>query len=361
MGLRRAGLRGFILKHMSRGVTMKTIAAQAGVTQATVSMSLANNPRIPEATRTRIQAIARRLGYRPNPYLSTLMRVRRRGRPLADRPVLALVNCLDGADTWRTTRAVTVRQMREGAIARATERGYRAQEFWLRQQGMSDARFSQMLYARGIQGLLLSPRAEGAPPPQLDWRHFAAVSLSVPLPDSTLATVCNDHYFSALQVVRECRRLGYRRPGLVVLGLHRERFHGRWEAGILASSLLVPGVTPAPALLLEGWQDQAALGAWLRRAKPDLVISPGAMALQPVLRELGWRVPQDLGLAALAVPALGSPIAGIYQNGALIGATAIDTLIGHLERNERGLPTQALTVMVEGVWNPGRTLRAVKE
>ena len=44
---------------MSNGVTMKSIAALAGVTQATVSMSLANNPRIPHHTRERIQAIAK--------------------------------------------------------------------------------------------------------------------------------------------------------------------------------------------------------------------------------------------------------------------------------------------------------------
>jgi len=30
-------------------------------------MSLANNPRIPPATRERIQAIAKKLGYQPNP------------------------------------------------------------------------------------------------------------------------------------------------------------------------------------------------------------------------------------------------------------------------------------------------------
>ena len=41
---------------------MKVIAAQAGVTQATVSMSLANHPRISAATRARIQALARKHG-----------------------------------------------------------------------------------------------------------------------------------------------------------------------------------------------------------------------------------------------------------------------------------------------------------
>ena len=40
-------------------------------------MSLANNPRIPAATRERIRAVAEKLGYQPNPYVSTLMRLRR--------------------------------------------------------------------------------------------------------------------------------------------------------------------------------------------------------------------------------------------------------------------------------------------
>jgi hypothetical protein len=29
-----------------------------------------------------------------------------------------------------------------------------------------------------------------------------------------------------------------------------------------------------------------------------------------------------------------------------------------LERNERGLPAQAQTVMIEGIWNTGKTLRS---
>src|SRR6185295_13939113 len=122
---------------MARPVTMKTIAAQAGVTQATVSMCLANNPRIPAVTRTRVRAIAERLGYRPNPYISALMRVRRQGRTSNDRPVLALVNGLESEDGWKKTISLTVRQMRDGAMERAAVRGYRAEEFWLHRDGMS--------------------------------------------------------------------------------------------------------------------------------------------------------------------------------------------------------------------------------
>ena len=46
---------------------MKYIATQAGVSQATVSLCLANHPRIPSETREKIQAVALSLGYQPNP------------------------------------------------------------------------------------------------------------------------------------------------------------------------------------------------------------------------------------------------------------------------------------------------------
>ncbi|MDB6116035.1 MAG: LacI family transcriptional regulator [Lacunisphaera sp.] len=344
---------------MSTIVTMKTIAAQAGVTQATVSMCLANNPRIPPTTRARIRAVADRLGYRPNPYVSALMRIRRQGKGHHEKPVIALVNGLESAAAWRDTAPPTVRLMREGAIERAALRGYRAQEFWLHQEGMSADRFSGMLHARGIQGLLLGPLAFGAAPPALKWEHFSAVRLGVPLLALTITTVCNDHFFSALQAVRECHKLGYRRPGLVILRSHRERFLGRWDGGLLVGRHLLAGLKPVQTLLLDDWKDLSRVAAWLRREKPDVLVSPSVDELQPHLKRLGWRVPQDLGLASLACPKLDHACSGIWQNGALIGATAMDTLISMLERHERGLPEQAHTFMVEGIWNPGRTLRTI--
>ena len=73
-------------------ITMRHVAERAGVTQATVSMALANHPRISAETRARIRALAERMGYQPNAYISVLMRARRRRRPVQDRPVLALVS-----------------------------------------------------------------------------------------------------------------------------------------------------------------------------------------------------------------------------------------------------------------------------
>lgn len=337
---------------------MKTIAAQAGVTQATVSMCLANKPRISLATRTRIQAIAERLGYRPNPYVSALMRVRRQGRANQDRPVLALVNGLDQADGWHTTISLTVRQMREGAIEQATRRGYKAQEFWLHRDGMSADRFGSMLRHRGIQGLLLGPLVAGAPPPALPWEQFSAVRLGVPLPALTITSVCNDHFFSSLQVARECYRRGYRRPGLLLLRMHRQHFHARWDGGLLVGRHLIPRFKQAKTLVLEDWDHLEPVADWLRREKPDVIVSPASDVLLAHLQGLGLRVPRDLGLASLACPELNHVCSGIWQNGRLLGATAIDNIISMLEHNERGLPEQTRVIMVEGVWNHGQTLRA---
>lgn len=345
---------------MTHSVTMKTIADHAGVTQATVSMSLANNPRIPAATRERIQTIAKRLGYHPNPYLSTLMRVRRQGKALKDRPVLALVCGQRTEDGWRNHPAATIRQMHAGAFDRATARGFRPQEFWLHRDGMSQERFSDMLHARGIQGLVLSPLAPGGPVPLLRWDYFSAVSLSVPLPNLTITTVCNDHYFSSLQAARECHARGYRRLGLVLRSFHQHRFQGRWEAGVLMAGQMLPGLEVAPALYIADPSDPGQLSRWLKSERPDVIVTPSLDTVPDMvgaLRRAGRRVPHDIGLVVLAVPEFGAPVSGVYQNGAMIGALAVDTLISLIERHEKGLRPQATTVMVEGQWNEGTTLR----
>jgi DNA-binding LacI/PurR family transcriptional regulator len=339
---------------------MKSIAVLAKVTQATVSMSLSNNPRIPLKTRERIQAIARKLNYHPNPYVSTLMRIRRQGKPLKDKPALALVCAQRTANGWRDHPAPTIRQMREGAFERALMRGYRAQEYWLHRDQMSNERFSEMLHARGIQGMLISPLAEGDPPPVLKWEYFASVCLSVPLPSLAVTTVCNDHYFSSLQIVRECYRRGYRRPGLVLRHEHQLRFQGRWEAGFLVGGEMLPALERVNPLYVGDWQDVARIMAWLKREKPDVIITPSAASLSETLDRAGWKIPDDIGLAVLACAEIGDRHSGVYQNGNMIGALAVDTLISMVERNERGLPAQATTLMVEGQWNEGQTLREVR-
>src|SRR3954451_3472365 len=205
-------------------------------------------------------------------------------------------------DERRNLPFITVHQMDKGALAPPAIHGYRCEEFWLHQDGMSNDRFSEMLHARGIQGVLLGPSAENARLPKLTWEYFAAVSLSVPSPLSTVTTVCNDHYFSSLQAARECYERGYRRIGLVMLKSHHARFQGRWEAGCLVAPRLLPGLEVVESLLVDDWPETMTtpLLRWLRKEKPDVILSPSAHLLQTRLTRRDFKVPDDIGLVHLA-------------------------------------------------------------
>jgi LacI family transcriptional regulator len=344
-------------------VTMTDVARQAGVTAATVSMSLRNQPSIPLATRERIAGIAKALGYRPNPFVSALMRCRRQRKDIVDRPVLALVCALDQPDGWRNALSPTRRLIYQGASERMEQYGYQPQEFWLHRDGMSPERFSDTLRARGIQGLVLGPRADGAPPPALHWDYFSVVSTSIPLAPLTVPTVCNDHYFSSLLAMRECHQLGYRRPGIILRRNHRDFFQGRWEAGFATAQQTLPGIETTRPLYAERIDEperfmRDELKHWLKTERPDaiLMFSAEASGLEQSLLRLGYRVPQEIGLVGLSCPAMGDRLSGVYQNGRLMGATAVDVLVGMVERHEKGLPDHTLTTMVEGRWNSGATV-----
>ena len=67
------------------------------VSQATVSSAWRTIRASRRRRGARLQAVARKLGYRPNPYVAALMRSRRRGKPLPVRPVLAVICTHDRA------------------------------------------------------------------------------------------------------------------------------------------------------------------------------------------------------------------------------------------------------------------------
>jgi len=336
---------------------MKQIAAQAGVSQATVSLSLANHPRIPFETRDRIHALARKAGYQPNPYVAALMRSRRRGKPLPDRPVLAVVSAYPKADGWRNSASHTLRETLAGALAQAQIRGYEGQEVWLHKDGMSNDRFSEVLRARGIQGLLLGPLPAGVPLPRLAWNEFSVVRVGVPLSTLPLRSVCHDNFSAGMTAIQECLRAGYRRPGLLLLRHHNANLQHRWESGFLAGSADLPASRRIAPAIWDEWPDAAELKEWINARRPDVVITADHESVTRLLVAAGFRVPADLGLVSLSSPEAGGPISGICQNGRLVGASAADMLIDLVERHERGMPPHSTSLMVEGRWNPGQTLR----
>ncbi|MBM3854183.1 MAG: LacI family transcriptional regulator [Verrucomicrobia bacterium] len=345
-----------------RPVTMADLARIAGVSSTTVSLSLSLSPKIPEETRARILAIARQHGYHPNPYVSALMRCRRKRLALEHPVALALINGLGHSDAWRASSSATRRQVREGALERARELGYQVYEYWLHQDGMSPQRFSEMLRARGVQGLLMGPMPDEEPPPPLNWEYFSAVGINVTYKPLPLHVVCSDHHHAITRIVHECHALGYRRPALVIVRSQRHYFQGLVESGYLSAVDALVGVKRIAPLYVESIEDrtrfdESAFRQWLKRRRADVLITPDAEFLERILRDLGLQVPSDIGLASLGCAAIGDRFSGICQLGHKKGAAAMDVLAGLVERNETGLPEHPITTLIEGRWNPGRTLR----
>jgi hypothetical protein len=49
--------------------------------------------------------------------------------------------------------------------------------------------------------------------------------------------------------------------------------------------------------------------------------------------------------------------AGIYQNAIQVGSSAVDFLVGMVQRNEVGVPTLAHSLLIDGTWQEGVTLQ----
>jgi LacI family transcriptional regulator len=337
---------------------MRDVAVRAGVTAATVSLSLRGSSEISAATRARVCEIARTMGYRQNPLVRVLMRSRRRRNAAdQDRPVLAYVTGFPTRQGWRTVTTPVFLQMFEGARAQAEQYGYQLQEFWLHEADMTPRRFAEMLHARGIHGLIVAPLPAANMRLDLPWTDFAAVALGTTLVQPALHRVANDLFHSMLVAMEETYRLGYRRIGLALRTTVNEKVQRRWLAAYLLAERDLPGLARIEPLLAEPL-NEAAFRSWFERERPDAIVATSPHDILQWLKAWGWRVPADVGVVSLSAPHIGDPMSGICQHAERMGACAVDLLVSLLERNELGVPAAADSLLVDGTWNPGRTLTA---
>jgi len=332
--------------------TLRSVADAAKVSHMTVSLALRNDPRIPPPTRQRIQSLARELGYRRNPLVSDLMTRMRTARTLVHEATIAHVTAIHKFGGWRDY--YPNREYIEGAAQRAEELGYKLEEFWLREPGMTSRRMSQILKARGIRGLLIGGLTPVIGHLSLDWPEFACATLgySVRLPH--LHRAVPDYVHNVALAIRELKRLGYRRIAMAMWSPLDARTAHRWTAGFLAYQQHVRAADRIP-LLEPQTLDESTFNKWFRRHSPEVVIGSDHRIVG-WLRAMRLRVPHDVGFVNL-VKRPTERVAGIENNSRMIGAAAIDLIASQLQRNEFGLPAVPKVVHIRGEWVEGPTVR----
>ena len=340
---------------LPKELTMQQIADAAGVSRMAVSLALRNSPKISKATTERIRRIADDLGYRPNPMVSALMTQLRHGRKVRKPSILAYVTTYPTEDGWR--RFAPFVAFYEGAKRRAETLGYVLEEWWLRRPAMTEQRFCDVLFTRDIHGMVFAPLPAGGGALCLDWPRFASSAIAYSATSPAIHRASNDQFGTITLALAELSRLGYRRIGLAITRESDERVRQQWSAGMLVYQQRVPPENRVP-LLLATTPFRRAFSEWFGEHRPEAVLSLAGQCVR-VLNELGVRVPEDAGFAHLALTAEDHEWAGVNQNSELVGAAALDLVDAQLRRNEHGIPAQAKTVLIPGVWVPGPTVRAM--
>lgn len=337
-------------------VTLKQIGDATGVSTMTVSLALRDHARIPEATRTRIRAVAEKLGYRPDPALSALTAYRHEKQTVRDYRTLAFLTSFPTADGWK--RHLYSARYFEGAAARAQALGYHIEPFWLKQPGLTSRRIVQILEARGIKGLLLAPIHASHAEVALDWERFCAVSLCRGIASPQINVVDHNHCHSMATAWAELRRRGYRRVGYAIREVSENLTARHWLAAYLMEQQR-PGTRTrrsaalAPLVATE-WNETIFL-RWLRRTKPDVVVSPDA-TVHGWLEGSGLRVPEDIGFLHLEAEE-GGALSGVCQHFANVGVAAVDLLHLELIRSAYGVPSVRQMIGIDGFWVEGTSLR----
>jgi LacI family transcriptional regulator len=265
-------------------ITMADIAREVCVSVSTVSLALRNSQLIAAATRERIRAAARKLGYRPDPLISALMRRRRTRRSDLDHTVLAFVTAFPTRSGWRTASPMFPAYF-AGAARRATDRGYRIEEFWISDRLMPAPRLSNVLVNRGIRGVLLAPVANPRRTFDFEWNEFSVVALGLSQAEVPVHRATHDHYHAMLMTVDRCRALGYCRIGLALSELANRKMEGKWLAAYLLKCAEHGLRSPRP-LVAETWNEDV-VKAWYSKYRPDVIVSTNPIELTTWLSRWG--------------------------------------------------------------------------
>lgn len=333
---------------------MVEIAHELGVASSTVSRALRGDPRISSETRQRVEALAKEAGYRPNPLVSALMVNRRRRGGAGEVDVIALVTNYCGPESWRSKEVC--RWEFEGIIARASALGFRVEIFQLSDYGSDPGRLATTFRARAIRGVLLGFSRDEAPNAPFQTEGFAMAGLSAYF-RSTVVDRANFHGFYNVQLALEnMRRLGYRRPALVVPHLNNQISNNSWSGAFLDWQLQLPVRDQcAPHIPLDA-EDCESFCAWLDANQPDSLLVY-KVPVRRFLAKRGLLVPDDIGVAYLyrTSDEMGAA-AGIDGNLSVVGSAALDLVVEKLNANLTGSAPYPKEVLIKGFWHDGATL-----
>ena len=328
---------------------MRDIGEHLGISHATVSRALRNDPRITEAVRLKVVKAANKLGYKRDPKLAQLMSHMRASKERA----------------WVTDHDLSIPAERaphllywESASKRASELGYHL-ECFPKTSPSDSARIERKLRAQGIQGVIIQQFKEAfhLPSWKFNWQRFAIIHNGSCQTQLCLDSVDADDIGNCVQLFGKLRSLGYNRIGICTTRAIEVATSYSLSTAWHRFRLLDPCTPELPSLLLPDLSGASAKAAdeWVGQHRVDVVVSQ-VRGMKELLESTGRRVPDDIGLTYQGVNPNGTN-SGIWQREDIIARVIIESVIASVEQGRFGLPDAPRISMIQGTWHAGVTCR----
>lgn len=270
---------------MSSAPTLKSIAQRVGTTANTVSLALRDSPLVAQATKARIQAAAREMGYVQNAIAGSL----RSGRTNTIAVVMGdIANPLFAAKTKALERVLR-------------EEGYQIIIFNSDEDPGREAEAVRTAISRKVDGVVLCPCAEPEESLRLLKRHGVPCVLCGRMDrsgdeDTVLWNDWRGGYLAASHLLScGCRRIAW-------LGVTQRISSARDRKNGYLDALREAGVEPDPALVAEasptGGDVGRVLAPLLERGADAICAFSDLIAWEAAcyLEDTGLRVPADIQL-----------------------------------------------------------------
>src|SRR3954453_4468839 len=310
-------------------ITLRDVAARAGVSANTVSRALNKTGYVNRQTQLRIEAAVAELGYVPNAVASSLR---------SKKTQLFALLLTDITNPFWTTIA-------RGVEDAAMEAGYAVILCNTDEDLSKEARYLDLLLRKRIDGMVIAPTAESTDILQnLERRDIPFVLVDRLVNNVVADSIRGDSEIGAYGLTMHLLSTGYRRIGMLGgppgISTTEERVAG------YAKALVDTGLGADSHLLLyghftESWGYQATLELMSRQPRPDALFAANntiALGVLEALRVLGLRVPRDI--AVVCFDDTTQFLAGKFLTAAMqpareMGRVAVELLLARLADPKR--------------------------
>lgn len=337
-------------------LSIQDIADKVGVSKATVSRVLRGLPGHKKETREKVILAAKELGYESHPILSALMSSVRFKKTSDYSPVIAEVHC----QPWKRYLGDNMVSLKTNVHHQAAKLGYKVEEYHWFDPEMTPKRLLNILWSRGIRGLILEYFMESnVDLTDLDLSRFAIVSIGGATIAPKFHKVEVDHYGNLIKSINTLKERGYKRFGVMIPKLFEVPSGFKRDAALYSVHNTIDENDRIPMYQMEGIDNFSGFESWIEKHQPDCILGVGE-DIPKKIESMGYSIPESVAYAHLGWHSSYTGMAGMNPNWGGVGIAAVNLVVDQLNRNEFGPPKHPLWVLVEGGWVDGDSVRPKK-